>query len=94
MDRMLLSFVSFMFSFFLQTTIDKTIIRMFTSMVSKSAMQHVAIVSSATQPVTIVVSCDVQKITLILCLNLKLNLNNERHQMLIEMQLGKLYFQN
>jgi hypothetical protein len=60
----------------------------------QSAMQHVAIVSSATQLVTIVVSCDVQKMTLILCLNLKLNLNNEKHQMLIATQLGKLYFQN
>jgi hypothetical protein len=54
-------------------------------MASKSAMQHVAIVWSATQLVIVVVSCDVQKMTLILCLNLKLNLNNERHQMLTEM---------
>jgi hypothetical protein len=52
-------------SFFLQTTIDKTIVRIFTSMASKSAMQHVTIVSSATELVTIVVSCDVQKMTLI-----------------------------
>lgn len=94
MDRVLLNFVSSMSSFFLQTTIDKTIVRMFTSMASKSAMQHVAIVSSAIQLVTIVVLCDVQKMTLILCLNLKLNLNHIKHQMLINMQLGKLYFQN
>jgi len=67
---------------------------MITSMASKSAMQHVAIVSSATQLITIVVSCDVQKMTLILRLNLKLNLNDEKHQMLTEMQLGLLYFQN
>ncbi len=64
MDRMLLSFAISM-SFFLQTTIDKTIVRIFTSMASKSAMQHVTIVSSATELVTIVVSCDVQKMTLI-----------------------------
>jgi hypothetical protein len=67
---------------------------MFTSMASKSAMQHVTIVSNATQPLTIVISCDVQKMTLIWYLNLKLNLNIERLQMLTKIQIGKLCFQN